>query len=182
MLGDTPVRPDLARPYEFKYVAEVKLLRWGESNKGATVTLELPPIPIGEGHPFKGLDGQRFRMHFEVLVDDAPEPERVPVPPPDPELQRGPAKSEKARANYQAMDEMEQARVRSVMLCKELKFRQWLSLRDPPMTEDEAAGELCAIIGVYTRREIATSERAFLAFRKLEDAYHLETKYAENLR
>lgn len=60
-------------PYRFE--AEVRLLRWGESSTaGRTITLELPP-DAGEAHPFKGFptghkDGQRLRMRFDVIRDD----------------------------------------------------------------------------------------------------------------
>lgn len=59
----------------FRFQAEVRLLRWGESSSaGRTITLELPPDD-GAAHPFRGFPtghthGQRFRMQFDAIGDD----------------------------------------------------------------------------------------------------------------
>src|SRR4051812_853119 len=91
------------------FTLETRLLRWGESSTaGRTITLELS-AEDGEHHPFKGIaKNTRFQMTFRLINDDetlAPEPERVPAPPRDPESIRPPAKSEKARQAYLDKDE-----------------------------------------------------------------------------
>lgn len=59
----------------FRFEAETRLIRWGESSSaGRTITLELPP-DAGDAHPFKGFPtghthGQRFRMQFDAIADD----------------------------------------------------------------------------------------------------------------
>lgn len=58
------------------YSGETLLLRWGDSHKGRTVTLQLDPV-MGKEHPFKGLkcgeNGQRV-MLVAVLIGDDEQP------------------------------------------------------------------------------------------------------------
>lgn len=127
----------------FRFEAEVRLIRWGESSAaGRTITLELPP-DAGDGHPFKGFPtghnhGQRFRMHFDAIADD----EQVsPAGTDKPQHQERttvggaghgqqtatptPA-GEQQRQRYAAMSPAEQAVTRAAMLPGDVRFRAWV--------------------------------------------------------
>ena len=75
----------------FRFEAETRLIRWGESSSaGRTITLELPPDD-GAAHPFRGFPtghshGQRFRMQFDAIADDEQtnSPAGAPPTPPQP--------------------------------------------------------------------------------------------------
>ncbi len=163
------------------YSAEVRLLRWGDSSTaGRTITLEIPP-DAGEVHPFKGFPvgakyGQRFRMRFDVILDDETTPtaaDSMEAPARSKDAQR----SERAREQYAGMDAMEQARTRASLLCKDQAFQRWICFQNSSPTatfevsEQAAACAIRKLLYIESRSEIATSEKAYNAFLAMELSY-----------
>ena len=195
----------------YPYEGECRLLRWGDSSTaGRTITLEIPP-DTGDVHPFKGFPvgtkfGQRFRMRFDVILDDETTPTATdsveapartkeeiiptgwtegegfhPMERPPRAKEKDSDKSERAKAQYASLDEMEQARTRAVLLCKDEHFWNWIWRAHPggwaaaidatENNEEAAAHWLCEWLEIKSRREIATNNRAFHGFLQTETTY-----------
>lgn len=169
----------------FRFEAETRLIRWGESSSaGRTITLELPP-DAGDGHPFKGFatghaHGQRFRMQFDAIGDD----EQL-APPNSPagtstHQQKGsvatvgsPGKDapklageHKERRPWDSLSPQQQAGI----LCADKGFHKWLAHRFGEAWrncgEDDAAEWLRIELGVASRKYLADQPNAI---RRLEE-------------
>lgn len=184
----------------FRFEAETRLVRWGESSSaGRTITLELPP-DAGEGHPFKGFatghsHGQRFRMQFDAIADDETNSPAGTSPSTaekgavsDPDNRSGPHPSrpspagEHKRQRYAAMSPAEQAVTRAALLPKDEQFRAWLSAKyysdeTPAIIDEETAvrslRNLCC--DCNSRKLIAEVPEYMDRFIQMETAYLMDT-------
>ena len=89
-----------------------------------------------------------------------------------------------AKARYAAMDDQEKAAVRAVLLCRDVRFQDWLYALSPSYRRQrlsDAPPEECAALwmhgecGIASRREIATDYDAYGRFVALENRYRLAT-------
>lgn len=155
----------------YPYEGEVRLLRWGDSSTaGRTITLEIPP-DTGDVHPFKGFPvgakyGQRFRMQFAVILDDETTP-TAPDSVEGPRQEENADRSERAKAQYASMDQMEQARVRASLMCKDWQFMDYVGAA----SEEEAAKLMREALRIKSRSEIATNEHVYECFLAMETSY-----------
>lgn len=180
--------PD-SRSNRYPFEIETRLLRWGESSTaGRTVTLELSPDD-SEHHPFKGLPsgaahGIRFRMQFIPIMDD----ETTPEPPAQADAPARQLKdvdtpkpvdshrSEQGRERYLMQDAMQRAVTRASILCQDAAFQHWIERRLHFVSGRIDSAETCAdflrrALGVQSRSEISSNERAYNAFLALETSY-----------
>jgi hypothetical protein len=107
-------------------------------------------------------------------VGESPLPEPALAPPAKPVKAPDSTKSERGKERYAQADDMERARTRASLLCKDMAFRRWI-VRDIPeiavASTDMAVDILRDEIGVKSRSEIASDERAYQAFLALETEY-----------
>jgi hypothetical protein len=89
----------------------------------------------------------------------------------EPPKQKDDQRSERAREAYRMKDEMEKACVRAGMLPKDRRFQKWIGAVDA----DDAARRLRLQCDVTSRSEIATDERAYREFLKMETAFQMDT-------
>lgn len=110
--------------------------------------------------------GTRLMIGYSEIGDDE-QPVTTPAAKPV-----DVSKSERGKEQYRAMDEMEQARVRSVQLCKDLKFQLWASRQMTPGSGFANATEwLRGVLGIKSRSYIASDQHAYERFLALELAY-----------
>ena len=176
----------------FRFEAETRLIRWGESSSaGRTITLELPPDD-GASHPFRGFPtghtgGQRFRMQFDAIADDeqiAPQDSPAGAPSTSPQSANrkditaagepdGKRSPKPALAGGYHKTPAERAVIRAAILCSEPSFRIWMAGED--ISSAAAAAMLREACGVSSRADIAKDPDALDRFIKLETEYKIAT-------
>lgn len=128
------------------YRGESLLLRWGESHKGRTITLQLDPLE-GDNHPFKNLkcgeSGTRL-MLVAVLIGDDEQPK--------------PAQAEHSAAPPKGVEFKDRPRSQQAgMMLGKPEFCEWLTkgahLADPNEVLKKA-------LGVKQKRELRTNAEA----------------------
>lgn len=175
----------------FRFEAETRLIRWGESSSaGRTITLELPP-DAGEGHPFKGFatghsHGQRFRMQFDAIADDETNSpagtspstaEKGAVSDPDnrsgPHPSRPPPAGEhKDRRPWETLSPQQQAGI----LCADKGFQKWVSKQAGwECDEEDAASWLRIALGIESRRELANKPELVREFSRIHERFLFES-------
>jgi len=119
-------------------------------------SLDLPP------HVIAAPMGTRYMIAFVELGDN-----EEPVSP------LGPSASERAKAAYQASSPGDQARARSVMLCRDPDFQAWAQATD----EAEAATFIRRSCRVNTRAAFADNPKALETFLALEREYKASHRF-----
>jgi hypothetical protein len=93
------------------------------------------------------------------------------------------SRSERGKEQYRAKDAMEQAAIRAVLLCKDLKFQLWASKQITPESNCRDATEwLRWKLGVKSRNEISTKDGVYLTFLRLEQQFKMDTGLAAEVR
>ena len=154
----------------FRFEAETRLIRWGESSSaGRTITLELPPDD-GASHPFRGFPtghthGQRFRMQFDAIDDSeqiAPQNSPAGTQPqtkgsnaavisPGKDTRQTPAGEHKDRRPWHTLSPQVQAGI----LCSDGGFQKYVhELTGWIADEQSAAVWLRNELGILSRREL----------------------------
>lgn len=84
-----------------------------------------------------------------------------------------PGKSDRAKEAYRGLDEMGKAVTRAGMLCSSHAFQEWIGGDDvaPRDYAVYAAAKLRDRLGIKSRSEIGTDERAYRAFLDLEHQF-----------
>ena len=172
-------------PSAFRFEAEVRLLRWGESSTaGRTITLELPP-DAGEAHPFKGFptghkDGQRFRMRFDVIRDDDTvggkfaDCSKGPKSAPNTNNTPSPREATKPKRDWSMLQRSQQAGI----LINEPAFWRWLFTHHRSAKWDQIASSTDAdrtlkrTLGIESKRDLNRDDPVLIArFDELVQAY-----------
>lgn len=84
------------------------------------------------------------------------------------------SKSERGKEQYRAKDAMEQAAIRAVLLCKDLKFQLWASKQiEPGSDSTDVADWLRRRLGIKSRNEISMKDGVYLAFLRLETDFKM---------
>lgn len=161
----------------FRFEAETRLIRWGESSAaGRTITLELPPDD-GASHPFRGFptghtQGQRFRMQFDAIADDEQtnSPAGAPSTPPQsnnrkditaaaepdgnarsPTDASAPAGGHKERQPWDTLP----LKRRAGILCSDKAFQKFVSVKSGwECDEEDAASWLRIFLGINSRKDL----------------------------
>jgi hypothetical protein len=133
------------------------------------------------------MPGQEKWCGIAVLKSDAPTPAME-----DATKQH---KSMVAKERYLQMPEWEKARARSVLLCKDKQFQNWLRQDHPydwhgalvnshPSTPAEEIAAICLRkwLVIESRKDIATEESAYKAFISLETAFRRATGQMAEVR
>lgn len=100
------------------------------------------------------------------------------------------AENRDAKSRYAAMNDMEKAALRAVLLCKDEQFQRWLHALSPSYRQQlsDAPPKECAALwmqgacGITSRREIATDYDAYGRFIALENRYKIATGQAAEPR
>jgi hypothetical protein len=104
----------------------------------------------------------------------------VPPSPEKPERTPGPAPSD-VPFGHRGPTDGERIRTRAVMLCKDVDFQDWIGVAASVGSteadhEREAARELCAYLGIVSRKALADNPEAQKRFLLLEAHYHAERR------
>lgn len=157
---------------------EAKLHGFRRTQEGVVVSFVLHPHEVPQALALDPL-GTRYILAFAGISDDetpvgAAEQARQDDPPQPKDLTRSLA----ARQRYRESDEMEKARQRAVLLCKDARFQDWIEANDRHVfgaDENLATAWLRQACGVRSRSEIATNEAAYRAFLAIETSYRIDT-------
>jgi hypothetical protein len=146
------------------------------------LVFEIPAERIDEATAVLGeLKGKQIwaaiaRLNIES--DGARDP--VPPSPEKPERTPGPAPSD-VPFGHRGPTDGERIRTRAVMLCKDVDFQDWIGVAASVGSteadhEREAARELCAYLGIVSRKALADNLDAQKRFLLLEAHYHAERR------
>lgn len=157
------------------YQGEALLLRWNESGRGRTVTLQLDEH-VGEHHPFKGFkageNGQRMQL-VAVLVDD----QEQAIENPDHARRSGPTKIAEKPADEARVQKENKPTLRSnlaaIMVKENQEFMAWLV--DRYWTGKEKIGDydglLKRALKITSKKELDTDPVAAERFDQLTASF-----------
>jgi hypothetical protein len=151
---------------------ELKLYAYRKNRDGLIISFVVHP---NDEQQLLGIDiGDTFDA---VLTKSEPDGARDPVPPsPEkPERTPGPAPSG-VPFGHRGPTDGERIRTRAVMLCKDVDFQDWIGVAASVGSteadyEREAARELCAYLGITSRKVLATDPEVQKRFLLMEAHY-----------
>lgn len=150
------------------FQGECLLLRWGESHKGRSVTLQLDPN-VGEQHPFKSLkcgeNGSRLMLVAVLIGDDE-------TPQAKPEAQRS-ASNDIPIKQGKPFKEMPLSS-QCALMCSDPRFIEWLGCE----TEAEAEHVIKTKLGIMSRKELLTNPYRAQKWRAIHTSYEIGEPYA----
>lgn len=130
----------------------------------AQLVIEIPIEKAQEAIEMFGLPigGEEIPVALARLISPAEPPKRT-----------NEAATERGRLAYATSGERERAVTRAAMLCGDVQFQVWLWRKTGTICEDddEASHALRRFLGVTSRGEISSDDRAYQAFIALEIEY-----------
>jgi hypothetical protein len=147
--------------------AEVKKIAWRQTKDGMVLSLELHPAEVPDALALAPL-GTRYQMVLVELAEDGTPVSRPAARAPKTQVRSMLVATEAIDLAAAAGD---RARVRSVLLAKDVRFQRWANAAD----EDEAAQYIRDECRIDSRREIAAQLSARQAFEALEARYREQT-------
>jgi hypothetical protein len=159
---------------------ELKLYAYRKNRDGLIISFVVHP---NDEQQLLGIDiGDTFDA---VLTKSEPDGARdgssAPLNHPEkPERTPGPAPSD-VPFGHRGPTDGERIRTRAVMLCKDVDFQDWIGVAASVGSteadhEREAARELCAYLGIVSRKALANNLEAQKRFLLLEAHYHAERR------
>jgi len=162
---------------------EARKIAYRQSKDGLVVSFVIHPNDMPDALAVAPL-GQRYMLALAAIGDDEKpvetrkevmphkqprQPEQHNATPPETGAVAFTA-SERGKQRYAAANDMEKARLRSVLLAKDIRFRDWLGVNDEANAAHLIRTGCCA---GESRRLIAEDDACYRAFLAMETDYLL---------